>query len=195
MGSASAKDKVMNASFARKPLLGLIFSTLLISTNAIAAPPFGGEEDVAFANALWTQMEKENLVGQSNATLSKPYKGAAPHGMILDLIERKITVNGIEGLVSIKRNYGGNGLTVKDVINDPAKYLKAVTVMLKRERGYDIENLDWFYVKYDAQGALMKNPKGASLAGRIAKGTSTGCIACHRAAPGGDYIFNHDRYK
>jgi len=33
------------------------------------------------------------------------------------------------------------------------------------------------------------------LAGRVAKGAPTGCIACHKAAPGGDYIFNHDRYK
>ena len=44
------------------------------------------------------------------------------------------------------------------------------------------------------EGSLDQNPKGIPLAGRVAKGMDQGCIACHKAAPGGDYVFNHDRY-
>ncbi|MCG8344894.1 MAG: hypothetical protein MI685_07000 [Chlorobiales bacterium] len=157
--------------------------------------PFGGDEDVAFADALWKEMEKSNLVGQSRIVDSEPYKGAPPHGMILDVSEQKITVNGIEGDLVVKRNYGGDGLTVEDVKNDPAKYLEAVTIMFKREDGYDDENRNWFYVKYGSDGTILTNPKGALLAGRVAKGAPTGCIACHKSAPGGDYLFIHDRFK
>ncbi len=32
------------------------------------------------------------------------------------------------------------------------------------------------------------------LAGRVAKGKPKGCIACHRGAAGGDYVYTHDRY-
>jgi len=153
------------------------------------ASPFGGEEDVAFANALWKEMEQSNLVGKSRIVDSNPYTGAAPHGMILDVSEQKITVNGIEGDLVAKRNYGGDGLRIEDVSADPEKYLEAVTIMMKREDGYDDENLNWFYVKYAPDGTIMQNPKGALLAGRVAKGAPTGCISCHKAAPGGDYLY------
>lgn len=62
--------------------------------------------------------------------------------------------------------------------------------MFKREKNYDAENLDWFWVKYNPQGKLFKNPKGIPLAGRVAKGVNTaGCIACHEGAPGKDMVF------
>ena len=38
----------------------------------------------------------------------------------------------------------------------------------------------------------MKNPKGMSLAGRVAKGMPAGCIACHSNAGGGDFLFIND---
>ena len=80
------------------------------------------------------------------------------------------------------------------VANDPVKYLKAVTVMFKRP-GYDAETKDWFWVKYAPNGKVLNNPKGVALAGKVGKGGNAGCVACHRAAPGGDLVFNHDRYK
>ena len=96
-------------------------------------------------------------------------------------------------IVIIKRNYGGERVSKQVVANDPGKWLKAVTVMLKRE-GYDAENKDWFWVKYSATGSVLKNPQGVALAGRVGKGGNQGCVACHKAAPGGDLVFNHDRY-
>ena len=65
--------------------------------------------------------------------------------------------------------------------------------MYKRN-GYDRDNNDWFWVKFLPDGSLDSNPEGVKLAGRVAKGMSAGCIACHKAAPGGDLVFNNDRY-
>ncbi len=87
-------------------------------------------------------------------------------------------------------------LTAANLVGPTAKRSKlykgqvgAVTVMFKREAGYDPENKDWFWVKYKPDGTLHINPKGMALAGRVAKGMDQGCIACHKAVAAKDYIF------
>jgi hypothetical protein len=49
----------------------------------------------------------------------------------------KVGFGGHKGLAIVKRNYGGDGVSVPAVANDPNTYLKAVTVMFQREAGYD----------------------------------------------------------
>jgi len=63
------------------------------------------------------------------------------------------------------------------------------------EKGYDPDDKDWFWVKYAPDGTVLTNPKGMKLAGRVAKGMDKGCIACHAGAPGGDMVFNHDKFS
>jgi hypothetical protein len=127
----------------------------------------------------------------ANGLMSRPYMGQHPHGAILDTIEGQIAVEGKLHTIIVKRNYGGEGGSIATVANDPAKYLTAVTVMLKRP-GYDPETKDWFWVKYKPDGSLDTNPAGMMLAGKVAKGEPQGCIACHTAAPGGDMMFLRD---
>ena len=165
----------------------------LTTTAAIAAPPMGNAQDIADAKAVWTALTAHRLVGPKRV-MSTPYKGQPPHGAVLDTIDSRITVNGHAGAVIIKRNYGGSGVSKEAVANDPDKYLKAVTVMFKREKGYDSADRDWFWVKFKPDGSLHTNPKGIKLAGRVAKGMPAGCIACHQGAPGGDFVFNNNRY-
>jgi hypothetical protein len=165
--------------------------TVILSANAA---PFGNEKDISDAADVWKASVEAGFVGE-NSIVTRPYKGAPPHGLILELMEKTVTINGVKGALVIKKNYGGNGLTIDDVIGEPDKYLKAVTIMFQREPGYDAENKNWFYGKYSPDGSLQLNPKKMKLAGRVAKGAPTGCIACHIAAPGGDFIYNHDRYK
>ncbi|WP_041279673.1 cytochrome P460 family protein [Desulfobacula toluolica] len=153
-------------------------------------PPFGSEYDVAYSNALWKVLEKEKLVGPDQIR-ALPYEGMEPHGVILEQLSTNVTVNGHTGIVYVKANYMGDGMTRSKVVNDPDQYLVAVTVMFKREKGYDPDNQDWFWVKYKSDGSLFANPKGVMLAGRVAKGMNTGCIACHTGADGGDYLFNN----
>ena len=161
----------------------------------VNAAPFGNPADVTDAQKVWKASVDAGLVGDG-AIVTRPYKGMPPHGLILELLEKKdVTIDGHKGALVVKKNYGGNGLTIDDVIGSPGKYLKAVTIMFKREAGYDDENKNWFYAKYAPDGSVLKNPKSMLLAGRVARGAPTGCIACHKAAPGGDFIYNHDRYK
>jgi hypothetical protein len=68
--------------------------------------------------------------------------------------------------------------------------------MFQREAGYDPENKDWFYAVYAPNGNVVVNPLGMNMARRIAAGLPDdvpfGCIACHKEAPGGDFVFLHD---
>jgi len=83
----------------------------------------------------------------------------------------------------------GNKITNKDVYTDQNKYLKAYTVMFKMEAGYDPTNMNWFWVKYNPNGEILKNPKNEFIAGKFMKGANKGCIACHQAGGGEDLQF------
>ncbi len=151
---------------------------------------FSGADSVEYSQALWAAMSSANLVG-SGSKNSAPYKGVHPHGAVLTNASSEVIVGGHLGKLIVKKNFGGEGVSTDSVASDPAKYLKAVTVMFQREAGYDADNQNWFWAKYTADGGLHKNDKGMQLAGRVAKGKPVGCISCHTAAPGGDYIFTN----
>ncbi len=142
-------------------------------------PPMGSAQDVSDANAVWGALESAKLAGDK-AKKAKPYTGQHPHGAVLELLHKTVTVNGHKGLAIIKRNYGGKGITNAKVRKNRAKYLKAITVMFKREKGYDSDNQDWFWAKYKPNGELhvedMEDGMKVKLAGRIAKGMPSGCI-------------------
>jgi hypothetical protein len=148
--------------------------------------PFGGKDDVAYAQQLWKLMGEARLVGD-NAVRVRPFEGNEPHGTIQEVVATTATVNGHSGRLLVKRNHGGKeGLTVAEVYDDPTAHLAAITIMFKREAGYDDDNQNWFWAKYLPDGSLDKNPAGAQLAGRVAKGADAGCIACHTSVGGAD---------
>ncbi len=151
--------------------------------------PFGGEEDVAFAQQAWQAIQ-----GYEDWKLqSSIYEGQSPHGAWLKMYHSYIEVAGSSYPVIIKDNFGGEGITMGKVEQDPSQWLAAVTIMVQREEGYDSENMDWFWAKYGSDGTLDTNPNGMKLAGRVAKGMNQGCIACHQRAGGGDLLFFNDR--
>ncbi|MBL4615050.1 MAG: hypothetical protein JKY27_09280 [Magnetovibrio sp.] len=156
--------------------------------------PFGNADDLKDAQMLWFALNKYRLVGP-NSLLSTPYEGIEPHGFVLETIQDTIVVDGNDRIVIVKRNYGPEGVEVSAVADDPWSFLKAYTVMVKREKGYDSENQDWFYVKYMVDGTVLKNPKGMSLAGRVGKGGDAGCLPCHKNADGDDFVYNHNRFS
>ena len=164
--------------------------TLALSTaSAQSMMEFGTEHDAEYATLLWDLMETSKLAGP-NAIQTYPYEGIAPHGMMLQTFYTTGTINGHTGDLIVKRNYGPEGVTEDDVLMNPAKHLGAITVMFRREAGYDADNADWFWAKFLPDGSLDKNPKGMVLAGRVAKGADVGCIACHSAED--DYVFTSD---
>jgi hypothetical protein len=147
----------------------------------MAEPPFGGPKDVAYAEALWARMEELGF----NTTPGTLQPGESPHGAVIEILEGTIDGN----KVIAKRNYGGEGVSVDAVEADRAAFLAAVTVMAKREEGYDPDNFDWFWVKYGPDGTVDANPQGMALAGRVAKGMEAGCIACHQGAVATEMVF------
>ncbi len=166
-------------------------SGLVATASSQDQPPFGAEEDIAYSQTLWDRLNEANLAGD-NAVNTIPYEGTEPHGLLLETLYRDIEVEDHTGLVVVKRNYGPEGVTVEDVQSDRSEHLASVTIMFKREEGYDPENQNWFWAKYLPDGSLDKNPKDMQLAGRVAKGADLGCIACHTSAEGGDYLFTFD---
>ena len=178
----------------KKALLTLTATALIASSGTVLAAAhgkmaFSGPDSVEYSQQLWSALSGAGLVG--GALGSKAYKGVHPHGAVLTTDTSEVTVGGHTGKVIVKKNFGGEGVSIDSVTADNAKYLKAVTVMFKREAGYDADNQDWFWAKFKADGSLHTNPKGMQLAGRVAKGKPVGCISCHKAAPGGDYIFTN----
>ena len=173
--------------------LRIAAAALLVSGSAGIAQdmPFGTEVEIDYAGDLWSVMEENDLVG-ADAPVIFPYDGQVPHGMKLSTVYTEATVNGHTGTLVVKNNYGPEGVTAQQVITEPEKHLGAVTIMFKREDGYDPDNANWFWAKYLPDGSLDKNPKGMELAGRVAKGMNAGCIACHQGAGGGDYLFTVD---
>ncbi len=168
--------------------LGAIFSYVppAVKQDKVS---FGGKKDVAFAKALWTAMKGY----QDWKLTTKVYKGRSPHGKWVRMFSTFVKVQGRSYPIIVKENYRGRGVSVEKIEKEPKTWLKAVTIMLQREPGYDKENQDWFWVKYDKDGNIEMNPKGMLLAGRVAKGDRRGCISCHSQAGGDDYLFSNDR--
>jgi len=169
-------------------------STVALAATTVLAqdtPPFGGEADRAYAEKLWQAMEDQRMVGE-NAIRTIPLLGTDPHGAFLETFYMTLTLEGHEGLLSVKRNYGPGDVTQEQVQADRDEHLASVTVMFQREAGYDPDHQNWYWVKYLPGGSLDENPQGRKLAGRVAKGANTGCIACHADADGGDYLFSTD---
>ena len=163
----------------------------LASAYAEGMAPFGTPEDTAFAAQIWDLMNAKNLAGD-NAIHTQPYEGTDPHGMMLETFYTSGTINGQTGDLIVKRNYGPQGVSMDEVQMNPEKHLGAITVMFRREAGFDPEDQNWFWAKFLPDGTLDKNPKGMALAGRVAKGADAGCIACHSGAPGEDFVFTSD---
>jgi len=159
-------------------------------------PPFSGSANVAYAEALWDVLAEKQMVG-ADSIVTYPYEGQPPHGGVLEYLDTDVTLEGHTGFAMVKKNYRSDDLDPEElehaILDDPRSHLASVTVMYRREAGYDPDHQNWFWAKYAPDGSLMTNPKGMALAGRVAKGKPKGCIACHQAAPGGDYIFTHDR--
>jgi hypothetical protein len=155
------------------------------AAEAVIAPAFGIDEDVAYAASLWAALGEAALAGEQS--IQAPfYEGAEPHGFVLETIFAELTLNGFTAPIIVKRNYGPEGITVGEVANDPAAHLAAITVMYKRPN-FNADNDDWFWVKYLPDGTLDVAGENA-MAGNVG-----GCIGCHTNAPGDDWIFVTDR--
>lgn len=188
-----------------KNLSKFTIAALLIAIMAAPAsaqkmkPPFGSPADAAFAKKLWAELAANRMVGPNSIAATTYEGGTKPHTDTLVTLQGKITVNGSSGLAIVKKNFGKGkeAATQEQVFKDPGKHLRVLTVMYQREKGFDADNQDWFWVIYMPNGQIRKAPNGMQLAGKIAKGMTAeqmpvNCVACHKGADGGDYVFLHN---
>jgi hypothetical protein len=87
-----------------KVLIISVCSALALATSIQAAdsPPFfGGESDVKFAQALWTSMEKNSLVGD-NAINVFPFNGNQPPGAASAVDASTNPNNSSNGILTIR---------------------------------------------------------------------------------------------
>lgn len=171
---------------------GLVMAALMLAALVLMAQgqkmPFGDKDDVAFAQKVWKAMD-----GYQNWLLKTDIMpGRSPHGKFIRTYFSILNFDGKHYHAIVKDNYGGQDVTMDQVSKSPEDYLVAVTVMVQREPGYDPDNQNWFWVKYAKDGTIDTNGQGVALAGRVAKGTERGCIACHKSAQGGDYFYTND---
>ena len=110
-------------------LTTLILLTLALGLHAQGggAASYGGAKDVAFAQKLWKAMD-----GYENWKLTTPvYKGGSPHGKWVRLYSTWVTVDGRSYPIIIKDNFGGRGVKQESASAEPAKWRKAITIMLQ----------------------------------------------------------------
>lgn len=177
----------------KKTLVASCLTVAMAATSALAQdnkPPFGTPQDIAYAEALWDLMVGARLAGPGMIR-ALPYEGSEPHGLMLETFYTTATIDGHTGDLVVKRNFGPEGVELDEVLRNPDGHLGAYTIMFRREAGYDPENLDWFWARYNPDGSVASNPKGMALAGQVAKGADQGCIACHQGAEG-DMVFTSD---
>lgn len=159
-----------------------------MAEEPLSEEPFGGADDVRFAESLGLAIvDREEWPMQSAVS-----EGGSPHGAFVKLYYNTVRIAGENYHVIVKDNYGGEDATLEAVASDPDGFFGAATVMVQRGEGYDPQDGNWFYVKYLPDGSIDLNAMGVPLAGRVGKGADSGCLPCHRAAEGEDYLFTND---
>lgn len=129
------------------------------------------------ASGLWSYLQEVDYRDEWNYYPGKGelYEGQEPHGMLLTTYVNGPARRAVrdsagrlpDGAVVVKENYR------------PDSTLAAITVMYK-ERGYDPEHSDWYWVKYLPDGSVDREGEAA---GRV-----PGCIQCHGGKADNDYI-------
>jgi len=158
-------------------LFALAIIPQLVGAEEKMAMPFGGKDDVKFANKVWKAMDGY----EKWVVKSEMMPGNSPHGKFIKVYYNVINIDKKPYHIIIKDNF------------TPEKELAAVIVMVQREDGYDTDNMNWFWVKYNPDGTISENDMKMAMAGRVAKGMDMGCIACHKAPPDGDYLFINNK--
>jgi len=153
------------------PRTTLALATLSLGILA-ACTSLGTPEDQQVASSLWTSIEGHREWGFFDDHPGV-MKGKSPHGKYvatyINNVARGNQADPPYGSILVKENYSSD---------DPAD-LGGYTVM-ERIEGYDPENGDWFWARFDAKGKQTHSGKVAM------------CFDCHFDADGDDFVFLND---
>lgn len=158
------------------------------SDEVIDSLPFGNDEEIVEAEELFSQAQDQDYSKMVDSdwqlfpNTTNPTTSNAPHGAgFASIFVNDTFTNSADksdpdvGSVIIKHNLNSENLDDLD----------SITMMVKREDGYDPAHHNWFWAKLDPQGNVSANPTGMMLAGRVGTtdGEGAGCLGCHQADP------------
>lgn len=136
------------------------------------------------ATEIWNKMKSDNYQESWKMWPDKEafYNGIDPHGTLLNTYVNEVAYDSI---VNEKESMPFDAVIVtENYMFD--KSLEYITVM-KKIKGFNPENNDWFWIKFKPNGAIMteeKYGKTISLAGKV-----DNCISCHKNQFLNDYIY------
>lgn len=154
--------------------------------------PFGNPDEVTEAESLFTTISGEEYDDAANQNgwaafpgVTNPTTSGAPHGNGFAAIFANQTF--LDSADQAKPDVG-SVLVKHNLTADDITAIDSITIMVKKESGFDPDNLDWFWTKMDPQGNVQQNGDGVDLAGRIGVQGGGGCIGCHNSMASDDYI-------
>lgn len=133
----------------------------------------------AFADYTgWLKVNPETITGDSTGLLGRAHEGASGFREVYVNARGEDASNGSaalpypQGTVIVKESYADS--------NGDKGRMSGLTIMAKRESGYDPENGNWEYLQVTPAGKIR------------AQGRLSGCISCHAAAQN-DFVFTDNR--
>ncbi len=156
---------------------------------------YSTQEDLAYMKKVIAAMKEKNLWDGPNAIQVPVYPGTRPHGIILGTIFTRAEIEGHDGELIVKRSFEhpmaetNTPVALKEVQENPDKYLHNYAIMYRREAGYQDAHNNWYYAEFTPKGEAI-NYEGNLLVGR-----NDLCISCHVLAKGEDYFFTTDGIK
>ncbi|MFT7678232.1 MAG: hypothetical protein ACI8QC_002218 [Planctomycetota bacterium] len=137
-----------------------------------ACASLGTPEDQSAGASLWREIADHQEWGQFEKHPGRQ-RGKRPHGTFVASYINDIAAgdqtNPPMGSVIVKESYSSEGQALPNNL----------TVM-KRIEGYDPDNGDWFWARFDADGALTHSGKVGM------------CADCHFDAGNDDFVFLND---
>ncbi len=160
--------------------LGAAILAIALMSLATCASTDADKTGVADFNNYenWTKINQETITGDLTDFLGSAHEG--PSGF------REVYVNDAGesvGLGQVDFPYPEGTIVVKESFAPDSSgkkgNLTGLTIMVKREAGYDPDNSDWEYLMTSADGAVQ-------MQGKVGM-----CIDCHTGAYDTDYVFTY----
>lgn len=132
-----------------------------------------------FQLQFWQHLTKSRSAYKNWVQFPELREGESPHGawlkVFLNSRARRDPSILPHGSILVAENY-----------DEDKKKLLDITVMY-RAPGYNAENYDWYWIKYNPNGTVARSASDKALAGKVQS-----CIDCHKPAADNDYVFLND---
>jgi hypothetical protein len=163
----------------------VLLSQPVNSSVAVSNDTVRSEKDVIAGYKHWTQVNKEPQVVPSRIAIQCAAPTVAERSLEDQNPHRDkfvvVYVNDIGRVAMLEKKYPvfpqGSVIVKEKLITKDSTSPELLTVMRKREPGYDPKNGDWEYMVFDGAAQTVQ------ASGKLEK-----CQACHEEEKGSDYV-------